>query len=406
MTGVFISYSRKDEDFARQLATDLEHLKVDVWIDVDDIPPGSKWSTAIQEGLKTCAVMVLILSPDSIASSNVEDEWQFFMDKKKPIIPVMWRLTETHFQLNRLQYVDFSTITGDVPALADQPAYQIGRYLLREAIFKNGVALDPVAKPDIPFDPRLKSLSYQTRVWHGPLGCTLAYRSVYGVAAALMAVILGITALVLGSQLIKNASEPTPKPGVFAHPADVEAILPTASEVGLPDDMQPDSSITVTYTLSELVSVLRVVGLFGVADATQTAGEHHGFIAQISHGWRAQEPTCPETGRTEFQVVVSIFDSNEGAQAHAKDEGIWAAQIESGSFYRVEPADKGVLAVGARNDDRCGPMLFYAKLIPYGRFMIATAEQVTSGTSEQEVIDRLDQTNAYMVQKIERTGLR
>ena len=56
---VFISYSRKDEEFAQQLATDLDHLGASVWIDVDDIPPGVNWSTAIQQGLDTCATLLL-----------------------------------------------------------------------------------------------------------------------------------------------------------------------------------------------------------------------------------------------------------------------------------------------------------------------------------------------------------
>ncbi len=108
MTRVFISYSRADEVFARRLATDLDRLGADVWIDVDDIPPGVNWSTAIQQGLDTCDALVLIISPDALASKNVEDEWQYVRDEGKPIIPLLWRpVPRLHFQLRRIQYVDF-----------------------------------------------------------------------------------------------------------------------------------------------------------------------------------------------------------------------------------------------------------------------------------------------------------
>lgn len=107
MDNIFISYSRRDEYFARCLAADLQESGAGIWIDVDDIPAGAKWSTAIQEGLRTCDVLILIISPDSMESVNVEDEWQYFLDKNKPIIPVYWRDCEPHFQLRRLQYVDF-----------------------------------------------------------------------------------------------------------------------------------------------------------------------------------------------------------------------------------------------------------------------------------------------------------
>lgn len=109
MSKIFISYSRVDEDFARRLATDLDAQGMDVWLDVDDIPPGVKWSTAVQQGLDTCDVMLLIISPESMASTNVEDEWQYFRDEKKPVVPLMWRPTfPIHFQLRRIQYIDFN----------------------------------------------------------------------------------------------------------------------------------------------------------------------------------------------------------------------------------------------------------------------------------------------------------
>ncbi|NDJ78814.1 MAG: TIR domain-containing protein [Chloroflexi bacterium] len=108
MTRVFISYSRTDEPFARRLATDLDGLGANIWIDVDDIPPGVNWSTAVQQGLDDCEIMLLILSPESMASENVADEWQYFHDEKKPIIPILARATDSiHFQLRRIQWIDF-----------------------------------------------------------------------------------------------------------------------------------------------------------------------------------------------------------------------------------------------------------------------------------------------------------
>ncbi len=93
MTKVFISYSRKDEEFARQIATDLDRLGASIWLDVDDIPPGVNWSSAIQQGLDNCDTLLLVVSPDSMDSSNVTDEWQYFRDEGKPIIPIMHRST-------------------------------------------------------------------------------------------------------------------------------------------------------------------------------------------------------------------------------------------------------------------------------------------------------------------------
>lgn len=107
MPDVFISYSRKDDRFARQLATDLHDLDLDLWLDVDDIPPGMRWSTAVQTGLDVSDIMLLVLSPDSMGSRHVEDEWQYFLDNRKPVIPLLLRPTNVHYQLSRIHYIDF-----------------------------------------------------------------------------------------------------------------------------------------------------------------------------------------------------------------------------------------------------------------------------------------------------------
>ena len=132
MTDIFISYSRKDVQFARQLNASLETRGADVWFDQADIHAGVKWSTAIQQGLRASNAMILIISPDSMVSTNVEDEWQYFLDKKKPIIPVLLSPADIHFQLNRIQYIDFAAQTYE--AAFEQ--------LIAELALK-GVALTP-----------------------------------------------------------------------------------------------------------------------------------------------------------------------------------------------------------------------------------------------------------------------
>lgn len=132
MARIFISYSRKDEVFARRLATSLSQLGADVWLDVEDIPAGMKWSSAIQHGLDAAQLMIIILSPDSMGSQNVEDEWYYFLDSKKPLIPILLRPTKIHFQLNRMQYVDFSNQT-----------YEQAFDLLMTELQNKGVFLSP-----------------------------------------------------------------------------------------------------------------------------------------------------------------------------------------------------------------------------------------------------------------------
>lgn len=125
MPRVFISYGRSDVEFVRRLGMDLSRLGADIWMDVEDIPAGIKWSSAIQEGLKTSEVMLVVISPASMASRNVEDEWQYFLDQNKPVIPVLWLPADIHFQLNRIQHINFNKL--DYYTALEQLRTELGR---------------------------------------------------------------------------------------------------------------------------------------------------------------------------------------------------------------------------------------------------------------------------------------
>ncbi|MBZ0274885.1 MAG: SUMF1/EgtB/PvdO family nonheme iron enzyme [Anaerolineae bacterium] len=109
MAKIFLAYARDDEAFAEKLAQSLSNMEATVWIDKHDIHPGVKWSDAIQEGLEQCELMLVIVTPESMKSKNVEDEWRYFREQNKPIIPISYKPAKVNFQLASLQYIDFNT---------------------------------------------------------------------------------------------------------------------------------------------------------------------------------------------------------------------------------------------------------------------------------------------------------
>lgn len=106
---VFISYSRKDKDFANKLVKSLREWSVPVWIDTTDIPPGDQWEKTIHKALQTCQIMIVIVSPDSAESRHVMAEYQSFVNQDKPIIPVMlYQTAKTSFLLDLYQRIYFA----------------------------------------------------------------------------------------------------------------------------------------------------------------------------------------------------------------------------------------------------------------------------------------------------------
>jgi hypothetical protein len=72
----FISYSAKDDEFAKRIHADLQNIGVRCWFAPHDLPIGAKTWDAIDEEIKLRDKLLLILSENSIASDWVEDEVQ------------------------------------------------------------------------------------------------------------------------------------------------------------------------------------------------------------------------------------------------------------------------------------------------------------------------------------------
>ncbi len=103
----FVSYSRTDAEFALKLAEDLKAAGANVWLDQLDIEPGERWARAVQAALNSAPRVLVILSPASVDSTNVEDEVAFALEKRKKVVPIFYQDCEVPFQLVPFQYVDF-----------------------------------------------------------------------------------------------------------------------------------------------------------------------------------------------------------------------------------------------------------------------------------------------------------
>jgi serine/threonine protein kinase len=107
---IFISYARVDKEFVYSVANELRQAGIQLWID-QDIAPGANWDSSVEAALRECDMLLLIASPASMASNNVQDEWSYFLDKQKPVYTFIYQQCDLSFRLRRRQYI---TGTGDL----------------------------------------------------------------------------------------------------------------------------------------------------------------------------------------------------------------------------------------------------------------------------------------------------
>jgi len=105
----FFSYARKDSEFVLKLATELRAVGVNLWLDQLDILGGQRWDHAIEGALATCQGLIVVLSPESLASHNVMDEVSYALEEGKLVVPILLRSCAIPFRLRRVQHTDFTT---------------------------------------------------------------------------------------------------------------------------------------------------------------------------------------------------------------------------------------------------------------------------------------------------------
>lgn len=89
MSDVFISYSRKDQVFVKNLCAELANQKREAWVDWQGIPPTAEWLAEVYSAIDAADAFILVISPDSASSEICQLEIQHAIQQNKRLIPIL-----------------------------------------------------------------------------------------------------------------------------------------------------------------------------------------------------------------------------------------------------------------------------------------------------------------------------
>lgn len=192
---VFISYSREDTEFMRQLKSRLEQSGVKVWVD-ENIKGGATWDNIIEEALATSDSIIVVLSKASVASKMVMNEVSYGIEENKSVIPVMVEECKIPFRLRRIQYIDFT------------PGFESGIGGVLDALDRSGpkttVKADPIVAPTVPGGPEVVTeiaSPKKTPTQHAKSKAPSSKKA-SGKSKKLLPIILGIAAIMIAGIFI------------------------------------------------------------------------------------------------------------------------------------------------------------------------------------------------------------
>jgi formylglycine-generating enzyme required for sulfatase activity len=91
MSHIFISYARKDAEFAQKINSDLRDRGIPTWIDEIGIRAFEDWPKRIAKAIKECEALLVVLSPESMSSSWVERELAYADSNGKRVLPIVYQ---------------------------------------------------------------------------------------------------------------------------------------------------------------------------------------------------------------------------------------------------------------------------------------------------------------------------
>ncbi|MCA0455460.1 MAG: toll/interleukin-1 receptor domain-containing protein [Chloroflexi bacterium] len=109
MSQVFISYQHNAYTFVvDDLVKRVEKEGFTAWWD-DHIRAGhDDWRQKIDTEIEKAAVMLVVVTPDAVASQYVTYEWSYALGKNKIVIPLTYQTAPVHPRLNTHQALNFT----------------------------------------------------------------------------------------------------------------------------------------------------------------------------------------------------------------------------------------------------------------------------------------------------------
>ncbi len=123
---IFLSYAKEDEEFAANLARDLQARGANVWFDLTDVAEDDQadWERSVEDALGRSDVLLVLYSPAALTHPYIENDWRKFWEEGRPVVVAVAERCDVPERLR--QRVDF---TGHY----DQALHRLQLLLIEEA---------------------------------------------------------------------------------------------------------------------------------------------------------------------------------------------------------------------------------------------------------------------------------
>ena len=111
MTDVFVSYSRRDDEFVERLVESISARGKEVWLDTEGIADADVFPEAIKRAIEGSDAFVFVITPSSVQSAFCDSEVEYARELQKRIVPVLRQSvpdSELHAEIRDRNWIPFT----------------------------------------------------------------------------------------------------------------------------------------------------------------------------------------------------------------------------------------------------------------------------------------------------------
>ncbi|RPJ27960.1 MAG: TIR domain-containing protein [Chloroflexi bacterium] len=337
----FMSYSREDANLQRRIIAELRGRGINVWVDVENLIPGSPaWEREIERSIRAAAGIIVLLSPDSNDSEWVRREISFAEQNEKRIFPVLIggeADDSIPLRLSNHQHVDLRrNFSSGLDELASALRDHIGATMIHKQI-----------KPETRKPFQINPANFKKFILPGSL-------AFLGLAC--------ITAIIFAARLIVTYANTSPTQTVTTPPLDVNPVTPdTATAAPIVIDTNLDEPTgKIVYTCQIKGDEVCIINADGSGWRQLTNSPSASYYASLSPDGESVVFIGKETGNTEIYELnlssvtakrLTQFEVDLGAPEISPDNKLIAFT------YR---ASNNIAQVWVMNRDGSNPHVFYS----------------------------------------------
>ena len=103
----FLSYHSGDSEWVARLKSALDARGLRIWVDTEQLRPGDVFPKTLARAIHSVRCVVIVISPGSVASAWVEEEYNLALAHRRHIVPVLIADAEPPGFLAGRSWVDF-----------------------------------------------------------------------------------------------------------------------------------------------------------------------------------------------------------------------------------------------------------------------------------------------------------